>query len=267
MPPICNGHASLCDRPVDEVRFAATHNSMSSAERGWLFPNQNLAIPGQLDAGIRGLNIDLWTGEDGELLFCHSYCSLGQQDMVEGFTEINTWLDTNPQEVLLLTFESYVAEADVVWALEQAGLAHRAHSQAVGATWPSLEDLLDAGTPVAIFSSDATGDVSWHMPQWDHWVETPYGHQSLSDLGNTDESCTIARGEASTATLFGVNHFMTAPLASAEDAALVNEADPMAERVAACEQAVGHKANQVLVDFFDLGGVLEIVETLNLSGN
>ena len=34
----CNGAALLCDRRVDEVTFAATHNSMSSEADGWLMP-------------------------------------------------------------------------------------------------------------------------------------------------------------------------------------------------------------------------------------
>lgn len=38
-PQLCNGHAALCDRRLDQVAFAATHNAMSNAEDGWLAPN------------------------------------------------------------------------------------------------------------------------------------------------------------------------------------------------------------------------------------
>ena len=59
----CNGHAELCDRPLDQVAFASTHNSMSAAtEPGWLFPGQEDGIGQQLDAGIRGLLIDTHYG-------------------------------------------------------------------------------------------------------------------------------------------------------------------------------------------------------------
>ena len=55
----CNGLAELCDRRLDEVVFAGTHNSMSAADRpGWLFANQTRPIPRQLDDGIRLLMID-----------------------------------------------------------------------------------------------------------------------------------------------------------------------------------------------------------------
>jgi hypothetical protein len=52
--PTCNGYAQLCDRRLDEVVFAGTHNSMSAADsRGWLIANQDRAIGEQLRAGIR----------------------------------------------------------------------------------------------------------------------------------------------------------------------------------------------------------------------
>ena len=52
----CNGHASLCDRRLDQVAFAGSHNSMSAAsDPGWLFAEQLTGIPAQLDSGVRAL--------------------------------------------------------------------------------------------------------------------------------------------------------------------------------------------------------------------
>lgn len=59
----CNGHAALCDRPLNEISIAATHNSMSAADQpGWVFALQEKAIPSQLAAGARGLLIDTHYG-------------------------------------------------------------------------------------------------------------------------------------------------------------------------------------------------------------
>jgi hypothetical protein len=50
----CNGYAQLCDRRLDEVVFAGTHNSMSAADApGWLIANQDRTIEQQLNDGIR----------------------------------------------------------------------------------------------------------------------------------------------------------------------------------------------------------------------
>ena len=54
----CNGHAALCDRPLDEVVLPATHNSMSAPLPGWFSAEQERPIGGQLEDGIRGLLLD-----------------------------------------------------------------------------------------------------------------------------------------------------------------------------------------------------------------
>jgi hypothetical protein len=62
-PMECNGSALLCDRRLDAVVFAATHNSMSNVEmRNWMFPQQGGSIRRQLQEGIRGLLIDVHNG-------------------------------------------------------------------------------------------------------------------------------------------------------------------------------------------------------------
>lgn len=52
----CNGSADLCDRRLDQVVFAGSHNSMSSAtEPGWFFPENLTGVPAQLESGVRAL--------------------------------------------------------------------------------------------------------------------------------------------------------------------------------------------------------------------
>jgi hypothetical protein len=55
----CNGFAELCDRRLDEVVFATSHNSMSAVrEPNWLFGEHFGGIRAQLEYGIRGFLID-----------------------------------------------------------------------------------------------------------------------------------------------------------------------------------------------------------------
>jgi len=59
----CNGAAALCDRPLDQVVFAGAHNAMSAADSpGWLFPNQEVGMAGQLRHGFRALLFDVHNG-------------------------------------------------------------------------------------------------------------------------------------------------------------------------------------------------------------
>jgi hypothetical protein len=62
-PKTCNGYAQLCDKPLNQVAFAATHNSMSAARRrGRFFANPDGGISEQLSYGFRGLLIDTHYG-------------------------------------------------------------------------------------------------------------------------------------------------------------------------------------------------------------
>jgi hypothetical protein len=54
----CNEHAELCDRSLEDVALAATHNSMSVPLPGWYSSMQEAPIADQLQDGIRGLLID-----------------------------------------------------------------------------------------------------------------------------------------------------------------------------------------------------------------
>jgi hypothetical protein len=59
----CNTLVVLCDRPLNEVMFAGTHNSMAaSRERGWTLNTQQSSILGQLAEGVRALMIDFHYG-------------------------------------------------------------------------------------------------------------------------------------------------------------------------------------------------------------
>ena len=62
-PLTCNGFVALCNRPLNDVALAATHNSMASVTLPhWLFGQQDGTIADQLDQGIHGLLIDTYYG-------------------------------------------------------------------------------------------------------------------------------------------------------------------------------------------------------------
>ena len=59
----CNGLVELCDRPLDQVVFAGTHNAMSGADvPGFMFPSHRVGVRRQLEDGIRALMLDVLPG-------------------------------------------------------------------------------------------------------------------------------------------------------------------------------------------------------------
>lgn len=69
-PRACNGSRDLCDRPLNEVAIAATHNSMSvAAKPNWLFPAHEEPVATQLADGIHGLLIDVYFAYPGKRVY------------------------------------------------------------------------------------------------------------------------------------------------------------------------------------------------------
>ena len=114
--PRCNGLRSLCDQPFDEVVLPGTHNAMSSESLGWRLPNQSVAIPEQLEGGIRALLIDTHYGEprddgvvetrdnatsaegDIGMYLCHVLCELGATKLSPVLRQIRKWVRKPPPQ-------------------------------------------------------------------------------------------------------------------------------------------------------------------------
>lgn len=258
-PPRCNGSAALCGRPLDQVAFAATHNAMSNAEDGWMAPNQHWDIPRQLEGGVRGLNMDVYD-VDGTATLCHGYCELGSAPFADVLAEVDAFLTTHPQEVLLITLESYVTADEAAQAFADAGLHDRVIPHDAGAPWPTLGELVAADTRVAVWTSDGGSPSGWYLDQWSDWVDNAYHVERGEDF-----PCAADRGDPANP-FFNVNHFITDPIADAGDAADVNTAEVLGAHVARCWDETGHFPNQVLVDFADEGDLFSVVDDLNARG-
>ena len=113
----CNGLDTICDLGVDDILYASVHNAMATFEDGFLFgPNHRLRLEGALEAGYRGINLDVCNC-NGVYQFCHGICNVGSRDIKEVFTSINNFLDDNPTEVLVipLQFNNDVDEVVDIW--------------------------------------------------------------------------------------------------------------------------------------------------------
>ena len=253
----CNGLEVLCDRRVDEVAFAGTHNSMSSTEDGWMFPNHDFNFERQLDDGIRALNIDTHWWND-EAYLCHTYCDLGAMTLLEGFNRIGDWLADHPREVLIITLQSAVDADNTMAVLESSSLSGLLYEHELGSEWPTLETLIDLNQRILLFSNQDGGQHVGYMEQWTHWIDNPYSAQGVEDF-----SCVLDRGNVETATLFNINHFITNPVADIEDADIANQYDILKAHVEKCRQETDYFPNQILVDFYSKGSVLDVVYEIN----
>jgi hypothetical protein len=291
-PRACNGHPELCDRPYDEVVFAATHNSMSSPDVVLVWPEHDANISAQLEYGIRALLIDThhWTplvsaeqitlafpllgpraadelytslgssrdGRDGTFL-CHNECSLGAIDLVDSLAAITDFLDDNPDEVVTLIIQDAITTDETADAFERAGLDRYLHEHAAGSEWATLEDLIDSGERLIVFAENDGPPPAWYHQAFEHMQDTPYRFRQTDDF-----DCTVNRGAADTS-LFLLNHWLSRDGSSPDRAAaaVANRHDVIVDRALACERERGLLPNFVAVDFFNIGDVTDAVDTLN----
>ena len=287
----CNGHVELCPRRLDQVATAATHNSMSAAEDNFLLANHTRGIRAQLDAGYRGLLIDTWYGQgstsgpvltrdpsgeemDEEALaaaerirsriagevaeqrvyLCHGFCELGALDAVTELAAIRSWLDENPREVLVIFVQDATAPEDTAAVFEDSGLADLAITVEVGATLPTLDEMITAGRRVFVMVEEDGGDIAWLHDGFTFTQETPFSFRSMDDF-----SCAPNRG-LDDSPLFQVNHFITPALGRNGS---INDLDVLLPRLLQCQEERGLLPNLISIDFWEQGDTLEVIDVLN----
>ena len=254
-PRLCNGAAPLCDRPFDQVTLPATHNSMSNAEEGWLIPNQTYGLTRQLEDGVRGFLLDTHAWQGG-LYLCHSDCGLGSLELVEGLGRFVTFLDAHPDEVIAIVFQDGISAEETAGAFADAGLSPMVYEHPGGA-WPTLAEMLDAGTRVVVGAEFSEPPPAWYHHAWDLWFDTPYSFESIDAF-----SCELNRGEPANP-LFLVNHWISNPLSLESSAVEANAAGVLLGRAEDCEAAWGQPVNLLAVDHYAVGDLFAVARTLN----
>ena len=159
----CNGHASWCDRPADEVVDAMADNINATLERRFLLlSNHNLDLEGSLEAGYRGIKFDIGLCDGKVTVLHHASCLWGVRDTEEILADILDFLDSNPHEVLImqaqliknqqLNDDRIVSEIDTVFQTVP-GWVDKLYDHP-GGQWPTLRELIAADTRILFFPHD-----------------------------------------------------------------------------------------------------------------
>ena len=280
----CNGHEELCGRRIDEVTFAGSHNSMSSKDLGWDLALQEGDIVSQLDAGVRALLLDThYWGRDGTveggddpaarvviedaldddrpqpgLWLCHGFCALGATPLDGALAEIDTWLDENPREVLIMIVQDEISTADTMTAFTGSGLIDRVHEHVPGTPWPTLRSLIDSDRRLLVYAENEGRPDSWYQNGYDTaFTETPYSFAVRSDF-----SCAPNRGRPDNPLLL-INHWITSGIPVVEAAVATNSADTLRARIEQCRTERGRDPTIVAVDFAEVGDLIRVVDETN----
>ena len=314
VPSGCNGSDDLCDLRLDQVMFAATHNSMSSPlYPGWLFGEQIGPIGDQLNSGVRALLFDTHYGipsrarmpgsqnpivltdrarelahpsfEQADpgvvdrantlaarapkavdarsgLYLCHNYCELGAVSFPSVLQEIKDFVETHPDDVIIIDIQDATTPADTAQAFIDAGLEEHIATLKPGEPLPTLQELIDAGTTVIVFAEDGGGGgaPAWYQPAYQGWVqETPFKWDAVNAF-----DCGPNRG-GTDGELFLINHWVTTAGPSPSTARQANADDIVRRRLERCIDERGKLPNIVAVDYAQTSDLVDQLAELNLE--
>jgi hypothetical protein len=280
-PVRCNGEARLCDRTLDRVVLPATHNSMSAQSLGWAIPNQQVGIPEQLAAGVRGLLIDTYyahRGPDGqlvtdtaplpgsELYLCHVSCGIGATPLAEALTAIRAFLRAHPANVLVIVNEDYTRPEDFARVVRRTRLIKHVYRGELGPSFPTVRKLIRRRKQVVMTTQGDGGRFRWYRAAYRGLLqETPYNWATpdlLTDPARWPASCQPNRG-GTTGGMFLLNHWSPPVAPSPATSAVVNATDTLVGRASVCRVVRGRWPTLVAVDMFQSGGLFEAVRRLN----
>ncbi|MCX5554996.1 PI-PLC domain-containing protein [Streptomyces sp. NBC_00038] len=288
---VCQGSARLCDLPYDELAQVTSHNAMSTTADRFIGPLQDPDISGQLNDGVRALQIDTYHWERPEDItrrlaesdfppelraqiedavnrfnppregpwLCHSVCRAGALELVPTLREVGDWLRAHPSEVLTLIVQDDISGTDTADAVQQAGLKDLLYTpdQDPNRPWPTLGEMIEDDHRLVVFAERADGPAPWYRNFYRYGMETPFAFRAPQDM-----TCEPHRGGTGKR-LFLLNHFITIDGGSRLDAGQVNRREDVLERVHVCERQRGRPVNFVAVDYTTIGDTEGAVDALN----
>lgn len=287
----CNNSPSLCSKTYDSVTYLGAHDSpfIRDATTGnSASGNQYYNTTVQLNAGVRLLSAQLHQS-NGDIHLCHTSCDLLDAGLLSHWlTEIKTWLDANPNEVVtLLLINSDDQPTSNIHT-------HFVNSQIVPYTytptatpppyssWPTLSSLISANTRLITFiaslSTTPTQPQSYLLNEFGFIFENPYSNTAYSAFTCTPDRPSSVKGNtqsALTANLLPLtNHFLydqqlfDIQIPAIDNITTTNSPAPspqgtLGQSAAACAAEYSRNPTFLLVDFFDQGPAISVVDSLN----
>ncbi len=190
---------------------------------------------------------------------CHAMCELGSTLWLESLRGIRDWLADHPREVVTMFVQDEVTPADTAQVVKDAGLLPYVYTPSADGSWPTLAEMIDAGSRLVVLMENHGGGDRWPwlIPGFDVVQDTPYLFETPADF-----SCAPNRGPAD-APIFLVNHWIDEKGRVPQNAALVNARDVLLPRVEDCQRERGQLPNFVAVDYYNRGDLLGVVDALN----
>ncbi|KAG0123480.1 PLC-like phosphodiesterase, partial [Tuber indicum] len=276
----CSNVVELCDKQWSSIVHLGAHDSpfIRSKENEFsVSGNQYFDVKVQLDAGIRLLQGQIHN-EDDKTVLCHSSCKLFDGGLLENYLKkVREWMDQHTSEVvtILLVNNAKIPATTIKGAFDKADLTRLTYTPPtqpplLPTGWPTLRQLITAQRTVIAFTSTSadTKNVPWLLGEFSYIFETPFevrdpskftcaAHRPRS-VGGPDKLQQALRTR-----IPFMNRFLYSNIFSSKVGNWVSGGEAYKPNDIYYKRVGGF----VLVDFFNEGSPIEVVDTLNGVSN
>ena len=262
----CNGHESLCNKTLLEVSLASSHNSMSNQEFDWVAPDHLYGITTQLNFGIRALSIDVWPHKHS-VYMCHKRCTLGKKYLFDGLLEIRDFMKQNPNEVIIIFFETYVSNLDLAKMITEVDLEQYVYIHDANTGWPTLRNMITNNQKLVILSDrgEFSDTPSWLHNAYDlaHFTGPVWEKNANGNLDRDQLSCWVEPILENPEKLYWLNHFGLAPYTLQRLSESINYQPFLGNRALNCWEEAQHIPNMLSITFYSKSDLIEVINQLN----
>lgn len=268
----CNGLQSNCDLTPGEMMWPTVHNAMHDDRIG----NNRAPLEDALAAGYRGLQLDVCLCEQ-KLIFCHGLCNIGVKTFDEVFPNINTFLNENPSETIMINFELSVGTPtpQSIWSQisTYGGLRAKAYIHQ-GGDLPTMRELQASNRRLLLFKHNGADCTNFNsngcsnrIAEYHKYaVETEFKFSNEDAISTYQSSCPGSRGTSGRKDFYHINHFVTKTWGPSQEAAkTINLRESLEERIIQCEKIAKAVTTVVAIDFWQQGDLLKVSQEINIE--
>ena len=228
---------------------------------------------------------------NGDLVFCHGGtevgCGIGQRDPLETFTQINEWITTNPNNIIMIWLQINDNAGDPISLDDVERLVHnvpigsadkeladRLYRGENDDEWPAMSELIQNRQQVLFFymggpDGQKESSIGIHY-FYEYGMSTDWSYASVSELRESVmDGCKIQRDSSNTRDFFMINTFVTKKLfgyqvkPSRTAAKEINGREFLEPLLEVCEQTQNSKVNIISVDFWKSGDLINYIDDRN----
>ncbi|MGI9022862.1 MAG: hypothetical protein ACR2HV_06480 [Acidimicrobiales bacterium] len=194
-----------------------------------------------------------------DIYLCHNFCELGAVSFSSVLGDLKTFLETNPDEVVVVVIQDAVEPVATARAFIDAGLEERVYTLRKDQPMPTVGDIVRSHRNLLVFSEvGGPGAPEWYQPGYEGWFqETEYNFERAGEM-----NCNANRGTAD-APLFLFNHWLTTDRPNPGDARKLNTREFLEDRLRKCADERGRLPNVVAVNFAEIGALQAVTRDMN----